>query len=162
MLRARIGTSSHHREGTVGESFAVRMAAAVARSRFGRRHGILRTMQDKFDVLLTAVHIRTGIVMSSFKFTLILSGVAEITSNLADALYAATDGDIEFNMRNGVAYVEFDQQAKSLQEAVKSAIKQVEQAGVGVRVVRVESDVANTIAKINAALLGVGSAEAVG
>ncbi|MFV2069494.1 MAG: hypothetical protein ACC645_21220 [Pirellulales bacterium] len=95
--------------------------------------------------------------MSSFQFTLILSGVAEITSNLADALYAATGGDIEFNMRNDVAFVEFDRKAKSLQDAVKSAIRQVEDANVGVRVVRVESDAANTIAKINADLLGVGS-----
>jgi len=100
--------------------------------------------------------------MSSFKFTLILSGVAEITPKLADTLYAATDGDIEFNMRNGMAFLVFDRQARSLQEAVKSAIRQVEEASVGVRVVRVESDAANTIARINADLLGVGSAEAVG
>ena len=100
--------------------------------------------------------------MNSFQFTLILSGVAEITSNLADALYAATGGDIEFNMRGGVAFVEFDRKARSLQEAVKSAIRQVEDASVSVRVVRVESDAANTIAKINADLLGIGSASAVG
>jgi exosome complex RNA-binding protein Csl4 len=96
--------------------------------------------------------------MSTFQFTLILSGVEEITSGLADALYAATGGDIELNMRNNVAFVEFDRQAKTLQEAVTSAISQVEGADVGVRVVRVESDVANTIARINADLLGVGSA----
>ena len=36
-------------------------------------------------------------------------------------------------------------------------IAQVEAAGVGVRVVRVESEDANTIAKINADLLGVTS-----
>jgi hypothetical protein len=34
-------------------------------------------------------------------------------------------------------------------------MEQVEQAGVGVRVVRVESEAANVIAKINADLLGV-------
>ena len=96
--------------------------------------------------------------MSTFQFTLILSGVEEITSALADALYAATGGDIELNMRNNVAFVEFDRRAKTLQEAVTSAISQVECANVGVRVVRVESDVANTIARINADLLGVGSA----
>ena len=41
--------------------------------------------------------------MSTFQFTLILSGVEEITSSLADALYAATGGDIELNRRNSVA-----------------------------------------------------------
>jgi hypothetical protein len=96
--------------------------------------------------------------MSTFQFTLILSGVEEITSSLADALYAATGGDIELNMRNNVAFVEFDRQAKTLQEAITSAIRQVEGAEVGVQVVRVESDVANTIATINADLLRVGSA----
>jgi hypothetical protein len=90
-------------------------------------------------------------------FTLILSGVSEISSELADALYSATGGDIEFNMRDGVAFLEFDRTAASLRDAVTSAIAQVEGAGVGVRVVRVESDDANTIAKINADLLGVTS-----
>jgi hypothetical protein len=94
--------------------------------------------------------------MSTYQFTLILAGVSEITPELADALYAATGGGIEFNMRNDIAYVEFDRAADSLPNAVNTAIAQVEGAGVGVRVVRVESDAANTIAKINAELLGVG------
>jgi hypothetical protein len=94
--------------------------------------------------------------MNRYEFTLVLSGVVEITPDLADALYAATGGGIELNMRNNVAYIEFDRTADTLHDAVNSAIAQVEGAGVGVRVVRVESDAANTIAKINADLLGVG------
>jgi hypothetical protein len=74
---------------------------------------------------------------------------------LADALYSATGGDIELNMRNDVAYIEFDRAADTLRNAIDSAIAQVEGSGVGVRVVRVESDAANIIAKINAELLGV-------
>jgi hypothetical protein len=93
--------------------------------------------------------------MSNYQFTLILAGVAEITPELADSLFAATGGDIEFNMRDDVAYIEFDRAAASLRDAVSSAIAQVENAGVGARVVRVESDAANTIAKINTDLLGV-------
>jgi len=93
--------------------------------------------------------------MSNHQFTLILSGVAEITPELADSLFVATGGDIEFNLRDGVAYLEFDRAAPTLHGAVSSAINQVE--GAGVRVVRVESAVADTIAKINADLLGVGS-----
>ena len=72
-------------------------------------------------------------------------------------LYRATNGDIECNMRAGVAFLEFDRQAPSLQKAIRSAIRDVEGAGVGVRVVRVESEAANVIAKINANLLGAGS-----
>jgi hypothetical protein len=96
--------------------------------------------------------------MANFQFTLILSGVSEITPELADALYTATGGDIELNLRDDVAFLEFDRAATSLRDAVSSAISQVEGAGCGVRVIRVESEVANTIAKINAELLGVGTA----
>jgi hypothetical protein len=95
--------------------------------------------------------------MKSHKFTLILSGVAEISPELADALYAATHGDIELNQRDGVVYLEFDRGAPTLREAITTAISEVEGADVGVRVVRVESEAANVIAKINADLLGVTS-----
>jgi hypothetical protein len=93
--------------------------------------------------------------MNDYQFTLILSGVSEITPELADALYEATGGDIEFNLRDGVAFLEFDRTAASLHDAITSSITQIESAGV--RVVRVESDNTNTIAKINADLLGVTS-----
>ena len=95
--------------------------------------------------------------MNTHTFTLILSGIAEITPELADALYEATHGDIELNMRDGVAFVEFERKAATLRDAITTAIREVEQAGVGVRVVRVESEAANVIAKINADLLGVAS-----
>jgi hypothetical protein len=97
--------------------------------------------------------------MKTHRFTLILSGVTELTPDLSDALYEATHGDIEFNMRDGVAFLEFARRARTLREAITSAIREVEEAGVGVRVVRVESETANTIAKINAQLLGVSGAE---
>jgi hypothetical protein len=87
-------------------------------------------------------------------FTLILAGVSEITPELADALYEATNGDIEFAMRDGVAFLEVTRAARTLRAAITSAIEDVERADVGVRVVRVESEAANTIAKINADLLG--------
>jgi hypothetical protein len=96
--------------------------------------------------------------MKKHKFSLVLSGVSEITADLADAFYEATRGDIEFNMCNGVAFLEFERAATSLREAIVSAIQEVEGARDGVRVVRVESDAANTIAKINADLLGPASA----
>ena len=92
--------------------------------------------------------------MKTHAFTLILSGVAEITPELADALYEATQGDVELNLRDGVAFLEFERPAATLREAVTTAIREVEGADVGVRVVRVESEAANVIAKINADLLG--------
>jgi hypothetical protein len=95
--------------------------------------------------------------MKTHTFTLILSGIATLTPELADALYAATQGDIELNLRDGVAFVDFQRKAKTLREAITSAIREVDQAVAGVRVVRVESEAANVIAKINADLLGVPS-----
>jgi hypothetical protein len=95
--------------------------------------------------------------MKTHTFTLILSGVAELTPELSDALYAATGGDIELNLRDGIAFVEFERRAATLREAITTAIREVEQATAGIRVVRVESEGANVIAKINAELLGVAS-----
>jgi hypothetical protein len=95
--------------------------------------------------------------MRIHKFTLILAGVSEISPELADVLFEATRGDIEFNMRDGVAYLEFQRAAGTLRDAITSAIADVEGAARGVRVVRVESEAANTIAKINADLLGVSA-----
>jgi len=95
--------------------------------------------------------------MKTHTFTLILSGVAELTPELADALHAATGGDIELNLRDGVASVEFKRTASPLRDAIATAIRDVESADVGVRVVRRESEAANVIAKINADLLGVTS-----
>ena len=95
--------------------------------------------------------------MNTHNFTLVVAGVRELTAELADTLYEATHGDIELNMRDGVAYLDFQRAAATLRDAVTSAIRDVESAGAGVRVVRVESETANTIAKINAQLLGTAS-----
>jgi len=93
--------------------------------------------------------------MNNHRFTLILSGVSEITPELADKLYTATNGDIELNMCDAVASLDFDRAANTLLEAINTAIAQVEGTGLGLRVVRVESDTANTIAKVNTDLSGV-------
>ena len=83
--------------------------------------------------------------------------VGVVFTPAADALSEATQGDIELNLRDGVAFVEVERTAATLREAITTAIREIEQATVGVRVVRVESEAANVIAKINADLLGVAS-----
>ena len=94
--------------------------------------------------------------MKKHAFTLVLSGVSELTPEIANALYDAAGGDLELSMREGVVLVEVVRSAVSLREAITSLIQAIEASGTGLRVVRVESDDANTIAKINAELLGVG------
>jgi hypothetical protein len=92
--------------------------------------------------------------MKKHNFTLVLAGVGTLTPELADALYEATGGDIECQQRDGVTTLEVSRPAKSLHDAIRGAIRDVEAARCGVKVIRVESAVANTIAKINAELLG--------
>src|SRR5437660_1959416 len=96
--------------------------------------------------------------MKKYEFALVHSGISEITPELPDAVYGATGGDIEFNMRDGVPFIEFQRKAASLHQAITSAIAEVENATGHLRVVRVESESANVIAKINAELLGAASA----
>ena len=72
-------------------------------------------------------------------------------------MYSATQGEIESNLLDGVAFLEFERTAPTLREAILAAIREVERADVGVRVLRVESEGANVIAKINADLSGVAS-----
>jgi hypothetical protein len=116
-------------------------------------------MLKPLDGMQIIVHTRKrdGFIMKRQRFSLILSGVAEITPDLADALFEATHGDIELNQRDGVVFLEFERSTSTLRGAVISAIAEVENAVPGARVVRGESEVANVIAKINADLLGVAS-----
>ena len=70
-------------------------------------------------------------------------------------LVSATNGDIEVELRDGVASLEFERTAPTLRDAILAAIREVETAGFGVRVLRVESEGANVIARINADLSAV-------
>lgn len=95
--------------------------------------------------------------MKTCTFTLILSGIVDITPELADTLYTAMAGAIELNQRDGVVFVEVTRTGVTLRRAITAAIREVEGAVAGVRVLRVESETANVIAKINADLLGLAS-----
>ena len=60
-----------------------------------------------------------------FEFTFMLSGVDELTVEVADALYEAGCGDASPCSRGPVVYLHFDREADSLGDAVDSAIKDV-------------------------------------
>jgi hypothetical protein len=62
-------------------------------------------------------------------FTLILSGVHEITPEVADTLFRAGCDDGTPASRNGVAFVDFSREADSLREAVDSASDDLSRAG---------------------------------
>jgi DNA-binding transcriptional regulator YiaG len=61
-----------------------------------------------------------------FQFILVLKNVNEHTHHLEDNLFEAGCDDALINYRNGAVYLEFDREADSLEEAVISAIKNVQ------------------------------------
>ncbi|MGQ0777668.1 MAG: helix-turn-helix transcriptional regulator [Pseudonocardiales bacterium] len=76
-------------------------------------------------------------------------GGADVTDDdVSNALYEATDGDIELSVIDGLPYTSFTRTAESYQRAVLNAVKQVENADVGVRVVRIQTDELLTISEI--------------
>lgn len=72
-------------------------------------------------------------------FTLVLSGVADLTDALADAVYEAGCDDALLGKRHGVVFLEFDREAATLPEAVLSAVHDLESVE-GVDLLRVEPD----------------------
>jgi len=76
----------------------------------------------------------------AYTFTLVLSGLSEVTEDVGDALFEAGCDDALLGVRDGVAFLEFDRRAASLGEAILSAIENVAKARIGASVARVEPD----------------------
>ncbi len=66
--------------------------------------------------------------MNTFIFTLTIDGHSECSLNMADAIFAAAD-DSSVGSRDGVVTVVFDRQAPSLDEAIRTAIRDLGKAG---------------------------------
>src|SRR5437868_10102433 len=67
--------------------------------------------------------------MKSYEFDVLLKGVAEISDEQADALFAAGCDDGTPASCAGRAWVHFDREAPSLEEAIRSAVGHVQSAG---------------------------------
>jgi hypothetical protein len=74
-----------------------------------------------------------------YRFTLVLDA-SELTEDLADALFQAGCDDGSPGQCNGVVTVEFDREAASLEEAIRSAIAAVNAAGSTVSRVEIQPD----------------------
>lgn len=83
-----------------------------------------------------------------YEFTLTLTGIDGVTPDVANALYDSGCDDALFGVRDGVAFAEFTREARSFKDAVLSAIRDVERAKVGAKVVRIEPDEFVTISEI--------------
>jgi hypothetical protein len=129
---------------------------------YGPLHGFPKITPTIFDA--ASSDVREDSVMAkvnrkeiaSYQFTLILTGIKDLTPDVTDALYEAGFDDALVGVSAGVPYIDVNhRRAESLENAVREAIRDVEKAGF--HVVRVESDAANAITRINADLLTLSS-----
>ena len=75
---------------------------------------------------------------SEFEFTLLLTGITDFTDEHVDALFAAGCDDATVARRLGRVYVTFCRSAETPLQAIASAIDDVERAGIGALVLRVD------------------------
>jgi|LGOV01.1.fsa_nt_gb predicted DNA-binding transcriptional regulator AlpA len=86
--------------------------------------------------------------MKTYTFTLVLSGFSELREDMEDRLFESGCDDALLSFRDGVPYLDFDREAETLREAILSAIINVEGAGIGACVIRVEPDELVTASEI--------------
>jgi hypothetical protein len=77
----------------------------------------------------------------NYEFTLILANLDEMTTDLADALFAAGCDDGHPWSSDDVAAITFDRESDSLLSAIRSAIADLQKAGCVVRKVEIEPQV---------------------
>lgn len=90
--------------------------------------------------------------MAVFEFQVILAGVTTMSDELADSLFRAGCDDGTPFSSQGIAAVGFSREAETLEEAVRSAIADVNKAGFAVS--RAESADVSVYEKINRELTG--------
>jgi hypothetical protein len=78
--------------------------------------------------------------MHTYNFSLLISSPTVDEETAADKLYGGGCDDALLSVSGGVSEVEFDREAPSLEDAVLSAIRDVNTAGIGAHVVRVVPD----------------------
>ncbi len=76
-------------------------------------------------------------------FTLVLSGITELTPEVQDALFEAGCDDATLSMCCGRPFLTFTRAAPALKDAIFSAIRDVKKANVGAEVLRI--DVCNLV-----------------
>src|SRR6185312_14822579 len=67
----------------------------------------------------------------TYSFTLIYTGADDLTQGLCDALFEAGCDDALLGLRDGLITLDFDREAATYQEALQSAIRNVDESGTG-------------------------------
>ena len=78
--------------------------------------------------------------MKKYEFTLILTGEVELTDKVSDELFAAGCDDGSPGTCNGTFSIDFHREASSLEDAIRSAIANVQSAGYEVERVEMEAE----------------------
>ena len=78
--------------------------------------------------------------MNTYGFDIFLKDVLELTDDHADALFKAGCDDGTPACSNGAAWIHFDRDAQSLEEAIRSAVAQVRAAGFQVSKIELDVD----------------------
>jgi hypothetical protein len=81
-------------------------------------------------------------------FTLILTGITELNQAAMDPLFEAGCDDALIGMKGGRAYAAFTREAPTLKDAILSAIRDIQRAGIGAGVLRIDSNTLVTQAEI--------------
>ena len=71
-------------------------------------------------------------------FTLIIEGIPDLTPEVMDALFEAGCDDATVMMQADRVSMAFDRAAPTMKDAIISAIRDVQKANIGARVIRVE------------------------
>jgi len=77
--------------------------------------------------------------MTKYVFTLVLSGSLELSEDIADALFEAGCNDGTPGTSGGVFSIDFHREGNSLEEAIRSAIADVQSAGYEVERVEIQA-----------------------
>ena len=78
--------------------------------------------------------------MKLYEFTLILSPGAEFSEDLAEALFEAGCDDGSPGSCQGVVSIDFHREAACLEDAIRSAVADVQKAGCTVARVEIEAE----------------------
>ena len=81
--------------------------------------------------------------MKTYTFDVVLKGVARFADEQIDALFEAGCDDATLSSSNGMARIHFDREAASLEEAIRSAVSQIQMAGL--QGLKVEMNVDSTV-----------------
>lgn len=100
----------------------------------------------------TQHHADNSELRECFAFTLILSGFDKLTNEIENGLFEAGCDDGLLGIHAGTPYLSFDREADSLEDAIKTAIHDVQTCGLPIQIVKVNPSGAETIETINAYL----------